>query len=297
MAVGIDHPRDDRRSSRIDDTHIPRKGAFVGRRTDPHNPAVADEDADPFPQGRSRAVCESCVAIHDGSIRGHRATGCVVGSRRVRSFRPRWSRDSNGEELGCISNGRTHPRQRGSAETRERFGGAGPFVRLSNCIHPREKPDATVIRRNMDAESGWEPRRGAFRVPKALAEGGGDSMSVEENLRVIEAAQKALNDRDLDRFEGLHLNSVIQRDPQNPQGIKGPKAIRASLGPFLKAFPDIRLVTETQFGAGDWVTQLGQMRGTNTGPLEIPGGPTIPATNKSVRMPVAMIAKLEGGKF
>ena len=122
-------------------------------------------------------------------------------------------------------------------------------------------------------------------------------MSVEENLRVIEAAQKALNDRDLDRFETLHLNSVVQRDPQNPQGIKGPKAIRASLTPFLKAFPDIRLVTETQFGAGDWVTQLGHMRGTNTGPLEIPGAPTIPATNKSVRMPVALIAKLEGGKF
>src|SRR5947208_13816619 len=122
-------------------------------------------------------------------------------------------------------------------------------------------------------------------------------MSVEENLRMIQAEQKALNDRDLDPFKTLHLNSVVQRDPQNPQGIKGPKAIRASLTPFLKAFPDIRLVTETQFGAGDWVTQLGHMRGTNTGPLEIPGAPTIPATNKSVRMPVAMIAKLEGGKF
>ena len=108
-------------------------------------------------------------------------------------------------------------------------------------------------------------------------------MSVEENLRVIEAATKALNARDLDTFESLHLNSVLQKDPQNPQGIKGPKAIRASLNPFLKAFPDIRLVTETQFGAGDWVTQLGHMRGTNTGPLEMPGGQTIPATNKAAR--------------
>jgi predicted ester cyclase len=122
-------------------------------------------------------------------------------------------------------------------------------------------------------------------------------MSVEENLRVLEAATKALNDRDLDRFESLHLNSVIQRDPQNPQGIKGPKAIRASLDPFLKAFPDIRLVSERTFGAGDWVTQLAHMRATNTGPLEVPGGQTIPATNKSVRMPIAMIARLEGGKF
>jgi predicted ester cyclase len=122
-------------------------------------------------------------------------------------------------------------------------------------------------------------------------------MSVEENLKVLEASTKALNERDLDHFETFHLNSVIQRDPQNPQGIKGVKAIRASLEPFLKAFPDIRLVTETQFGAGDWVTQLSHMRGTNTGPLEIPGGQTIPATNKAVRMPVAMVAKLQGGKF
>jgi len=122
-------------------------------------------------------------------------------------------------------------------------------------------------------------------------------MSVEENLRVMEKAAKALNDRDLDTFESLHLNSVLQRDPQNPQGIKGPKAIRAGLEPFLKAFPDIRLVTETQFGAGDWVTQLSHMRATHTGPLEMPGGQTIPATNKPVRLSVAMIAKLEGGKF
>jgi len=122
-------------------------------------------------------------------------------------------------------------------------------------------------------------------------------MSVEENLRVAEATTKAINDHDLDRFESFHLNSVLQRDPQNPEGIKGSKAVRASLEPFLKAFPDIQLVTETQFGAGDWITQLSHFRGTNTGPLEMPGGQTIPATNKSVRVPVAMVARLEGGKF
>src|SRR3989442_8201274 len=70
-----------------------------------------------------------------------------------------------------------------------------------------------------------------------------------------------------------------------------------SMDRFLKAFPDIRLVTELQFGAGDWITQLSQMRATHTGPLEVPGGPTIPATNKSVRIPVALVARLEGGKF
>src|SRR5207249_11667465 len=61
------------------------------------------------------------------------------------------------------------------------------FIRLSNCIHPPDKPDATVIRRKMDAKSEWKRRRGAFRVPKALAEEGGDPMSVEENLGGREA--------------------------------------------------------------------------------------------------------------
>ncbi len=122
-------------------------------------------------------------------------------------------------------------------------------------------------------------------------------MSVEENLKVDDATTKALNDHDLDRLESLHLSSVIQRDPVNPEGIKGPKAIRAGIEPFFKAFPDIREVTERRFGAGDWITRLGRFEGTHTAPLELPGGHSIPATNKFVRVPFAFIARLEGGKF
>ncbi len=121
-------------------------------------------------------------------------------------------------------------------------------------------------------------------------------MSVEENLRVVDAVTKALNDRDLDRFEGYHLESVIQRDPLNGE-LKGRKAIRASFEPFLNAFPDLRMVTERQFGSGDWITQLGHFQGTHKGPLEAPGGQTIPATNKFIRVPIALVAKIEGGKF
>jgi steroid delta-isomerase-like uncharacterized protein len=122
-------------------------------------------------------------------------------------------------------------------------------------------------------------------------------VSVEENLRVAEAAAKALNDRDLDRFESLHLNSVIQRDPMNAEPIKGVKAIRAGIEPFLKAFPDSHLVTERTFGAGDWIAQQGVFLGTHKGPLETPDGQIIPATNRAVRMPIALVARLEDGKF
>ena len=121
--------------------------------------------------------------------------------------------------------------------------------------------------------------------------------SVEENLRVMEAATKALNEHDLDRFESYHLETVIQRDPQNVQPIKGRKAIRAGLEPFLRAFPDLRQVTEQEFGAGDWITVRGHMSGTHKGALEVPGQPAIPATNRPVRLPFALVAKLERGKF
>jgi len=76
-----------------------------------------------------------------------------------------------------------------------------------------------------DEDQGWEPRRGAFRVPKPFAQGGGESTSVEENLKVSDAATNAKNDHDLDRLGSFHLNSIIQRDPHHPEGIKGREAI------------------------------------------------------------------------
>jgi predicted ester cyclase len=122
-------------------------------------------------------------------------------------------------------------------------------------------------------------------------------MSVEENIRLADAATKALNDRDMERFESYHLNSVIQRDPQHPDGIKGSKAIRAGVEPMLNAFPDLRGTNEHAFGQGDWVAVRGHLVGTHKAPLQVPGAPSIPPTNKVIRLPFALLAKVEGGKF
>ena len=46
-------------------------------------------------------------------------------------------------------------------------------------------------------------------------------MSVEENIRLSQAANKALNDHDVERFVNLHLESVISTDPQNTEPVKG----------------------------------------------------------------------------
>src|SRR2546428_7913391 len=122
-------------------------------------------------------------------------------------------------------------------------------------------------------------------------------MSVADNIRLLDAGNKALNDHDVERFLSLHLPSVIQRDPQNVEPTKGREAVRAGLEPMIQAFPDFHVVRERAFGEGDWVVEQGHALGTHRGPLETPAGPTIPATNKPIRLRYAFIAKVEGGKF
>ncbi len=122
-------------------------------------------------------------------------------------------------------------------------------------------------------------------------------MSVADNIRLLDAGNKALNDHDVERFLSLHLPSVLQRDPQNVEPTKGREAVRAGLEPMIQAFPDFHVVRERAFGEGDWVVEQGHALGTHRGPLETPAGPTIPATNKSIRLRYAFIAKVEGGKF
>jgi predicted ester cyclase len=101
----------------------------------------------------------------------------------------------------------------------------------------------------------------------------------------------------VDRFLSLHLDSVIQTDPQNTEPVKGKEAVRAGLEPMFRAFPDFHIVTERTFGAGDWIVQQGVALGTHTGPFEVASGQAIPATNRPIRLRFAFIGKVDGGKF
>jgi steroid delta-isomerase-like uncharacterized protein len=121
--------------------------------------------------------------------------------------------------------------------------------------------------------------------------------SVEENLRLSKAGNKALNDHDVERFLGLHLESVITTDPQNPEPVKGRQKIREGVAPMFRAFPDFHIVPERSFGAGDWIAEQGVAVGTHKGPLEAPGFPAIPATNRPISLRYSFIAKVDGGKF
>ncbi len=122
-------------------------------------------------------------------------------------------------------------------------------------------------------------------------------MSVEENLRMIRTGIDALNARDWEGFDQMHAESVVVYSPQTAEPTKGISAHRDAMQGLLTAFPDLRFKEERSFGQGDGVCTMWTGTGTHTGPLKGPGGQTIPATNKPVRISICSVAKMEGGKL
>ena len=122
-------------------------------------------------------------------------------------------------------------------------------------------------------------------------------MSVEENERVIDRADEAFNAQDWDRYYELYAESVVSYGPVSPEPLKGRAAIREFGEGYINAFPDMRGKKERSFGQGDWVSREYTITGTHTGPLPGPGGETIPATNKPLRLQLCSVYKVEGGEI
>ncbi len=117
-------------------------------------------------------------------------------------------------------------------------------------------------------------------------------MSVEENLRATEEVWRLFNAHDADGLMGLYADSVEYSDPELPEPMRDRAAIRQYYEGIFTAFPDAKRSVVRAFGQGDWVSVEDVFMGTHTGLLRR----TIPATNKTLRVPTVNILKIEGGK-
>lgn len=108
---------------------------------------------------------------------------------------------------------------------------------------------------------------------------------------------EAYNAGNLEGFVNLHAESVIEWSPDSPEPRKGRAALLQELQGYATAFPDSRIQKDRTFGHGDWVCGQFTFTGTHTGPLPGPGGQTVPATHKSLRMPYVVVYKFEGGEI
>ncbi|MFQ5918795.1 MAG: ester cyclase [Thermoplasmata archaeon] len=121
-------------------------------------------------------------------------------------------------------------------------------------------------------------------------------MGTNENVELVKSGMEAFNAHDWDRFFALSDESLVNYAPDLEEPLKGLEGYRERFETNFAAFPDQHIETVRVFGAGDWVVFEGIFTGTHRGAFTGPGGQEIPATNKRVELPVALVFKIEGGK-
>ncbi|MFQ5552263.1 MAG: ester cyclase [Thermoplasmata archaeon] len=122
-------------------------------------------------------------------------------------------------------------------------------------------------------------------------------MSVEENVRAVTSKIDQINNRDWEGFDKGHSDSVVIHSPNAPEPVAGLPQHRGYVQALTEAFPDLHLNVETAIGQGHWVSTELVMTGTHKAPLPGPGGQSIPATNKPLRLNYLILVKVEGGEL
>lgn len=127
-------------------------------------------------------------------------------------------------------------------------------------------------------------------------------MTVEQNLRMVDAALEAINDQDWDHLYGLHLDNVVMSTPDLPDPVKGRDAVDGRLRAWAEALPDLSWKRVRGFGQGDWVCMELLISGTHKGPLrhgldpgtlEGHGGSFVPPTGKRIELRACVVYKVE----
>ncbi len=115
-------------------------------------------------------------------------------------------------------------------------------------------------------------------------------MSVQENQELVrQMFEKAINQRDTSVFDSFIDPRYTNHDMPTPG--PGPEGMKAVMGAFFEAFPDMRIIVEQTVGEGDLVCTRGYFIGTNDG--EFMG---IPATGKTVNVKYMDMWRIADGK-
>ena len=80
-------------------------------------------------------------------------------------------------------------------------------------------------------------------------------------------------------------------------GVPFPDGVRAMLAGYDAAFPGSRFETKLAVEAGADVAIEGVWIGKHTGPMHLPDGRSIPATNREVRAPFVTVFRVRDGKI
>ena len=122
-------------------------------------------------------------------------------------------------------------------------------------------------------------------------------MSVQDNIKLDEQFMAAWNAHDPNAAVAVLSDEVVWQDVANPEPMHGKDAIRAYLGGWFSAFPDLDSVVKNRVVTEDQIAAEIEFTGTNSGPLQMaPGAPAIPATGKRVTGKGTYFVRVQNGK-
>ena len=104
----------------------------------------------------------------------------------------------------------------------------------------------------------------------------------------------ALEARDLDGAARFFADDVIAMTPDLGQ-IQGRERLTTYMRQFLEAFPDVGYESVHAFESGNAAIDIGYYIGTNTGPLVLPSGESVPATGRTLRLRSCEVGIVEAG--
>ncbi len=111
--------------------------------------------------------------------------------------------------------------------------------------------------------------------------------------QILRQAVDAWNSHEPQALARIYAPDATLHDPLYPEPLRGIDNIRKSYEELLITFPDIRLRLEDSIISGDTFAAESTLTATNTGPVKLPNGATLPATNRKVTVRCANIARVD----
>jgi steroid delta-isomerase-like uncharacterized protein len=120
-------------------------------------------------------------------------------------------------------------------------------------------------------------------------------MGDQELIKIAKEAVELFNNDDLDRASAL-LGTGVYNEVGTGRKLRGQAEIRPALQGWKKGMPDVKGTVTSAVASGNTAVLEVTWKGTQTGPLDGPGG-TLPPSGKSQTTPAAWVFEFEGDKI
>jgi predicted ester cyclase len=130
----------------------------------------------------------------------------------------------------------------------------------------------------------------------ALALGAhGMAAKKQTNRQVIDQFWEVVDGKKLDKLADVEAADLVFTTPMGT--VKGPAAHGQMLTGIAAAFPNYKHTVKRCVESGDLIACEGTWSADHTGPMMMPDGKSIPATNKRVDLPFVGFGRVKAGKL